>query len=212
MQHNQSTSFSRTLLEIILLAILYFATARFGQVFAIPPGNVTPVWLPSGIILAAVIWRGAAVWPGVWFGAFAGNVWAYLDWDNFSNLGVSFISGSANGIGDTLCALVGAHLIWKYTDSKWPFSSVRQVFTFICAGALLGGAISAVFGVTGLAAVGLIPWEKYTYVWLTWWVGDVVGVVLVTPMLLMGAQWWQRKKWIQISNLRELLAYLVVLF
>ena len=113
MQQNLSHSFGRTLLEIVILAVVYFATARFGQVFAIPPGNVTPVWVPSGIILAVVLWRGTAVWPGIWFGAFAGNVWAYLDWENFSNLGVSFISGSANGIGDTLCALVGARLILK---------------------------------------------------------------------------------------------------
>jgi len=33
-------------LEIIGVALVYIATAKIGQVFAIPPGNITPVWLP----------------------------------------------------------------------------------------------------------------------------------------------------------------------
>ena len=44
----------RTALEIGVLALLYVITARLGQLLAIPPGNITPPWIPSGIILAAV--------------------------------------------------------------------------------------------------------------------------------------------------------------
>ncbi|MEI6783195.1 MAG: hypothetical protein WCQ21_20010, partial [Verrucomicrobiota bacterium] len=38
----------KLLAEIGLLALLYFGTARLGQLLAIPPGNITPVWIPSG--------------------------------------------------------------------------------------------------------------------------------------------------------------------
>ena len=69
---------SKIVAEIGLLAVLYFVTARIGQLLAIPPGNITPVWIPSGLILAAVLVRGDRVWPGIFLGAFAGNVWAYF--------------------------------------------------------------------------------------------------------------------------------------
>ena len=210
MQETSQATFGRTFLEIVLLAAVYVATARLGQLLAIPPGNVTPVWLPSGIILAAVLLRGAAIWPGIWLGAFIGNVWAYLDWDNFSNLGVSFISGTANGVGDTLAALVSAHLIQRYAGTARPFGTTLQVAQFVVFGALVGGAISALFGVTGLALVGLLSWSEYAYVWITWWVGDGVGVILIAPFLLTLKDWFKTGWWRE-PDWRELPAFVLVL-
>jgi integral membrane sensor domain MASE1 len=48
----------RIAMEIGVLALLYVVTARLGPLLAIPPGNITPAWIPSGIILGAVLWRG----------------------------------------------------------------------------------------------------------------------------------------------------------
>ena len=42
---------------IAVLALLYFVTARTSQLFAIPPGHISPVWIPSGLILAAMLVR-----------------------------------------------------------------------------------------------------------------------------------------------------------
>ena len=210
MQENPQASMGRTFVEIILLAAVYVATARLGQLLAIPPGNVTPVWLPSGIVLAVVLLRGSVIWPGIWLGAFIGNVWAYIDWENFSNLGVSFISGTANGVGDTLAALISAYMIQRYTGTHRPFGTTLQVAQFVLFGAVIGGAVSAVFGVTGLAVVGLLSWTEYTYVWVTWWVGDGVGVILITPLLLTLNDWFN-KHWLREIDWRELLAFAAVL-
>jgi integral membrane sensor domain MASE1 len=59
---------------IVLTAASYFVAARVSQVFAIDPGNITPVWIPSGIMLALALKYGARFWPGVFIGAFLGNV------------------------------------------------------------------------------------------------------------------------------------------
>ena len=210
MHQHQHGSISRTLLEILILAALYVATARLGQQLAIPPGNVTPVWIPSGIVIAALLLRGSALWPGIWLGAFIGNVWAYLDWENFSNLGVSFISGTMNGVGDTLGALVAVSLISRISGTNRPFDSVIQVGQFVLFAAILSSAISAVFGVTGLTVVGFVEWSEYMYVWVTWWVGDGVGVILLTPFLLCCHEWLQ-KDWLKRTDFREFFAFLAVL-
>src|SRR5262245_25182636 len=66
-------------LRVGLLAAAYFITGRVGQVLSVPPGNVTAVWMPSGIALAAVLLWGYRIWPGIWMGAFSVNVRTVFD-------------------------------------------------------------------------------------------------------------------------------------
>jgi len=122
---NVNSLFSR-LIEIILIAIIYFGTAKLGQLLAIPPGNVTPVWLPSGIILAVVLLRGYYLWPGIFIGAFLGNIWAYFDPNSLTTASAAIFAGVSNGIGDVLCATVSAYLIKRTCSAQNPFSHVRN--------------------------------------------------------------------------------------
>src|SRR5574338_672460 len=64
--------------RLLAIAVAYLVTARLGQSVAIEPGNVTAVWIPSGISVAALILWGVGLWPGVWLGAFAYNLWFFL--------------------------------------------------------------------------------------------------------------------------------------
>ncbi len=107
----QVPAISLRVIEIGAVAAAYYATARLGQLVAIPPGNITAVWLPSGIMLAAVLIRGYHVWPGIWLGAFIGNVWSYFDPTSVASVAACLFSGAANGTGDSLCSVGGAYLI-----------------------------------------------------------------------------------------------------
>jgi len=109
---------------------------------SIPPGNITPVWIPSGIILAAVLIRGYRVWPGIFLGAFAGNVWAYFSSESLGAVLRCLLAGTANGIGDTLCAVGGAYLITRTTRGRDPFGRTTAAIKFIILGALLASGVS----------------------------------------------------------------------
>jgi integral membrane sensor domain MASE1 len=177
------------LFEWILIAVIYFVFAKIGQLFAISPGNVTPVWIPSGIIFAWVYIRGYYVWPGIFIGAFVGNVWAYFNFNSFSNIAESLLAGSLNGFGDVLCAIVAIFLIRRFSSEIKLFNTVKSVILFVIFGSILGSAISSVFGVSGLAISGFIQWQAYIYVWITWFIGDAVGVVVFAPLILMAINW-----------------------
>ena len=69
---------SKVAAAIAALDRLSFLTARIGQWLAIPTGNITPIWIPSGLILAAGLGRGDQVRPGIFCGAAAGNIGADL--------------------------------------------------------------------------------------------------------------------------------------
>ncbi len=207
---NEKPGFFRRIIEIALLASVYFATAQLGQVFAIPPGNVTPVWVPSGLIIAALLLRGYWLWPGIFLGAFFGNVCAYFDFENMSNIAESAFSGSMNGMGDALCALAAVWLIKRFTLRVKQPTQVRQLTYLTLFGSIMAGTISAVFGVSGLMLSDFIAANDYWSVFITWWVGDSAGVLLFTPLLL---RWraWQSWQWFKLLTLIELLFFTALL-
>jgi len=56
------------------VAAAYFVTGKLSVLLAIPPGIASPVWVPSGIALAAVLRWGYAAGAGVWVGSFLVNI------------------------------------------------------------------------------------------------------------------------------------------
>ena len=67
---------TRTLIGIILLAFVYIVSGYIGNSLAIPPGLVSPVWPPSGIAFAVILWFGYRYLPGVFLGSFIFNLMA----------------------------------------------------------------------------------------------------------------------------------------
>ncbi|HEY9899473.1 MAG TPA: PAS domain S-box protein [Pantanalinema sp.] len=166
--------------SIVAVAIAFYAFGRLGQLVAIPPGNVTFLWLPAGIALAALYAGGASLWPGVWLGSLALNVGVLAG----SGLVPAVLIGAAIASGATLQALLGA---WWLRRFGGIFNDVRSVLLF--GGPLAFGTclLNATVGIAVLSAAGLTPWSAYGWTWLTWWLGDVTGVLVATPFLLA---WW----------------------
>ena len=48
-----------------LLAGAYYGVGKAGLAAGALPGNVTPVWPPTGLALAALLLGGFRLWPGV---------------------------------------------------------------------------------------------------------------------------------------------------
>jgi integral membrane sensor domain MASE1 len=71
---NGQQSLGRQALQTVVIAVAYFVFAKLGFVFALSPGNVTPVWIPSGIALAAMAFAPGVGAAGVWLGSFTANL------------------------------------------------------------------------------------------------------------------------------------------
>lgn len=175
----------RLLLEICAVAIIYVLTAKIGQTFAIPPGNITPIWIPSGIMLALVIIRGITIWPGIFLGAVLGNAWAYFDTSSALSILLSFFSSFSNGTGDAISAIIAVIMLKKHCGTTNPFQGIHSFIVFLTFGAIVGPLISAFMGVTSLAISGFLPWGDYLTAFFTWWVGDGVGALLIAPAILV---------------------------
>ena len=176
--HGRSRLHARALyaIELCAIGLIYFALAKIGLMLASINPSASPIWPPTGVAFAAMLLRGYRVWPAILIGAFAANL----------TTAGSIATSLAIGAGNTMEGLLGAYLINRLSDGKATFESPAGVARFALL-AFLPTALSATIGVTSLAVGGFVDWAVLGSVWLTWWLGDLAGALLVTPVILLWA-------------------------
>ncbi|MGB6984414.1 MAG: MASE1 domain-containing protein [Candidatus Aquilonibacter sp.] len=158
---------------ILVVASAYVLFAKAGLSLAFTVKQVTAVWPPTGIALAALLLGGYRLWPGVFLGALAAN--AFIDEPIYTMVGIA--------AGNTLAPIVGTYLL-RLCKFDRTFSHVREVAVFVFFGAIVAMTVSATNGTLQLALAHLTPWSSFGSVWRLWWVGDAAGVLLVAPFIL----------------------------
>ncbi|MBJ7550411.1 ATP-binding protein [Marinomonas ostreistagni] len=170
---------TRVLKIILLTAISYFIAGWIGQVFAIPPGYATVIWPASGIAIAACLLFG--YWPalGVFVGSTCVNVLI-----GFENTGqISILIPALIASGSALQTIFAYSLVRFFIGKKLEFYNVRHVLSFIVVAGPLGCLVSASTGTTILYSFGMLSSDQVLLNWLSWWLGDTVGVVVLVPWL-----------------------------
>ncbi len=171
--------------KILLLAVIYYGTARLGLLLAIPPGYATAIWPPSGFALAGILLLGIRYWPGILLGSFASNLFTSFDPSNTSSMIMSASIAGIIAFGAALQSILSAKLVAKFVDLPNPLEHFREIGYLLLLGGPVGCLINASIGVTTLASFHAIPTNRLLYTWLTWWVGDSIGVLIFTPLLLL---------------------------
>jgi signal transduction histidine kinase len=168
---------ARDLLRILGLAAAYLVTARVGLVFETVAGFASPVWPPAGIALAALLLFGYRLWPGVFLGSVLANFAI-----GHASLPVAF----GIGIGNTLEALVGAHILLRSPGFSPTLETARSAVGLLVA-AFSSTSISATAGVACLYGGGFVTMAQIGEAWRSWWIGDMVGTLLIAPVILVWA-------------------------
>jgi PAS domain S-box-containing protein len=156
------------------LAGAYVAAAKLGIELPVAQGVITPVWAPTGIALAGLLLFGRSLWPAVAIGAFVAN----------ATSGASIAEAAGISVGNTLEALVGATLLLR-ADIRPALDRVRDVFALAVLGALVSPVIAASNGIGVLSLSGKLHHAGTS--WLLWWIGDGMGALIVTPLLLVAS-------------------------
>ncbi|MGP1373818.1 MAG: MASE1 domain-containing protein [Almyronema sp.] len=173
---------------IAVLAIAYYVMAEVSRYLASTPQDVTPVWPPDGIAVGAVLLFGNWISYGVLLGSFLANFWAFRDPTSFLSLIISTLPVLGIAVGTTLGTLLSAYLLRKSTKLRYPLEQVVDVFKFLILAGMVGPTVNATVGVTCLALSGKVGWSAYGMVWVTWWISNVSGIFIVTPVMLSWGQ------------------------
>jgi PAS domain S-box-containing protein len=165
----------RRLAVLALLTGACFAAGKIGLVVPIVHQRVTLLWPPAGIALAAVLLGGAWVWPAIALGSLLVS---------FST-GTPPVAAVVIAAGNTLGALAGGWLL-RRVGFRNRLERVRDVLALVAFGVAASPAINAVVGVAALNLAWGVPSARVVQSALSWWLGDAMGVLLVTPVLLTG--------------------------
>ncbi|MFS8095970.1 MASE1 domain-containing protein [Lentzea alba] len=169
----------RPILTMLAVAVAYYATAKVGLVLALVKGQVTPLWLPTGISVAALLMSGRRIWPGIALGALTANL----------ALGAGPGAIVMITIGNTAAPLAAWYLLTRF-GFRPQLDRLKDALLLVFAGALGAMLISAVVGAAALKIDGLIPWSEVPAVLSVWWTGDAMGVLVFTPLLLTLPRHW----------------------
>jgi integral membrane sensor domain MASE1 len=167
-----------------VLALLFFATGEFGHLIAIPPGLATPIWLPSGITVTAVILLGPRVWPGIVVGSVLTSLPPIEQLDSISAIASSLAVGTVVAVGVVAEPLLAARWYHRFKQEGQLLSAPHNVAILLLVIAPIGCAVSATIGAAVLATTGMIESVAVSETWMTWMVGDMAGIYLLAPALL----------------------------
>ncbi|HZT42964.1 MAG TPA: MASE1 domain-containing protein [Chthonomonadaceae bacterium] len=175
-------------LQTLAFALVYFGSARLGLLMAFGHRNVSPVWLASGVALAGLLLLGPRFWPGVTLGAFLANF----------TTGLPLLTACGIGVGNTLEAVLGAYLLRRFARFQNSLGRLQDVLALLFLAAIGSTVAAATIGVVSLEIGGVLRWSDAAPAWWTWWLGDGMGILIVTPLLLTWATpqpFLQKRAW-----------------
>lgn len=180
--------------DVFWLAVLAFSYAFLAKIALTYFSTVTQVsliWAPSGLAVAALLIAGKKYWPGVFIGALAANLLAGAP------IG---ILATVIAIGNTLEALVCVWLLESSTRFNLALERPSH-YLWLTIAAAVGAVVSAGIGTSILLLSELIT--DQTNAFLRWWQGDLLGIIMVTPLILVWRKlpdnWFSRERVIETS-------------
>lgn len=190
-----------TVRAVLLLALCYVISGKLALLLALPPGYSTAIFPPAGVAIAAVMIGGARLLPGVLLGALVMNVIQGFSADIGQPL---IVWGAAIiiAVASALQAWIGARMLRRWV--KPGLDSSRDVVLFLLLAPVMC-LVSASIGVAGLCLLHIMTSDSALANWVTWWVGDTIGVVLTAPLvwIWIGSPrllWW-RRRWLLVVPL-----------
>ena len=171
------------LLQLLALAFAYYYAGRLGSFLAIPPNYATIVWPASGIALGGMLVLGYRAWFGIFLGAFLVNLFIANNNVDISNYQLFVFAGMSAG-GSVLQAVVGTYLLKRFANFPNHLASEYDVSSFMFYGGVLSALVNSSISTVTLLFTNKIPLNNFLTNWFSWWLGDVVGIFIFTPIML----------------------------
>jgi len=181
--------------RLVGTGVLYFLTGMAGLAVPFTAGNVSPVWPASGAALSCLLLFGWRCWPAIYLAAFLVNYVSHLP----------LLAALGLAGGNTVAALAGTFLLHKISGFRTPLNRLRDMLGLMLLAAVLCSAISASIGTTFLLSFGIRPRAAADHLWLTYYLGDAMGILLAAPLLLSLRELLELRSVVRVLELAGLL-------
>jgi PAS domain S-box-containing protein len=189
---------TRGITVALVAAVVYALAGGLSLSLTIPPGYASPIYLASGIGLAASIAFGRWGVMGAALGALAIHLGLGMQQDR--PIGLSIAIALSISAGVALQAAVGVGLLRRFIGRTPTLSEPRELAIFFILGGPVACLISASMATLTLTASGVVPLGLALGFWGVWWAGDTFGVLIAAPIALafVGQPHaeWRRRRWV----------------
>jgi diguanylate cyclase (GGDEF)-like protein/PAS domain S-box-containing protein len=165
----------RILLFNLALTGIYFLSGMLSLLFVSHADNVALIWLPSGLALAIFLLGGLRFLPSIFMGAFACGIAVHDP--------ITISLGAA--LGNTLEPLLGWWLLTRWSGFDVSLSRLRDFSVILFFAAPLSAIASTLIGVSIMVTGGVLKTAHWYSGALNWWMADVLGIILLTPLILV---------------------------
>lgn len=168
----------------LLLIVAYVVSGKLGLSLALESGYATPLFPPAGIAVAAVFLGGRKVLPWIFIGAWLVN--GSIDYSSDHPLDrITVIAAGIIAIASTLQATVGGIVLHRVVSVSTVSTSdnIQHILRFLLLSPLIC-LISASISVPTLWSLGIIATSDFATSWVSWWVGDTFGLIVMFPLVL----------------------------
>ena len=160
----------------VLTGLAYFLLAQFSLLFVVQPEQLAGFWLPNGLLIGVLLVRARSDWKILLASGGLANLVANLWIGN--SFGISLGFAMANVVESWLAA-------WsflRYAGGPVTLCRLKEVFGFVAVAAIPACASG---GMLGAAVVSFgSPESAFWQVWRVWMVADLLGALLVTPLVI----------------------------
>ena len=167
-----------------VVALAYLAGAALGMSLLFDRWSAT-LWPSSGIALAGVLLGGARLAPGVAVGSLIVNGAELVRRD--ASVAGAFLTASWIALGNVLQAVAGARLLDRIAPPHRLFEQTGSVLGFVLAAPVASSAVSATLASAALVGAGHVAAGNGAEMWVHWWLGNAMGILVVTPLVIA---WW----------------------
>lgn len=173
-----------TPIKIALVAFIYNALAFISYQITVTPDNIAPIYTAAGFALASVLIMGRKTLIGIWIGSVVANMFSF--WDTSQMLELPLISTLLSAIlvasGVTFGAAIASYFINHINKGSYPLKTGWGVIIFLAI-SVFYSAICSLLGVSTISLFALSAPNHFIFNWTTWWQGDFIGTIILTPFL-----------------------------
>jgi len=182
------------LVELSIAAASYVGLAESALLLPAINPAATPLWPPTGFALALVLLRGYRIWPAILVGCLSPYLMA----------GRSLLELGSVGIGTLLAAFAGTWLISRWSNGHQTFDTPASIAKFAIISFAPTTMISSTVALAGFILANEPGFSDSVVTWLTWWLADAAGTLVIAPVVVLWAMMPLRgfSRW----NLLELVA------
>ncbi len=164
-------------LELVVIAAGYFGLAVSALLIPWINPTATPLWPPTGLALALLLLRGYRIWPALVTGAFFAT----------AVVSSSVVQSCFIGIGAPLAAATGAWLLTRWSNGRDTFATSLGAAKFALIAFVPIALISSGMATAGLILANDVGFAGPLPTWMTWWLADATGTLIVAPVILLWA-------------------------